>query len=375
MNNYIELLQHLDDTQPSVNESIQNSVLITYLSNVENNPESMSEDQVCNLIKHARKLELVNSEIGQRVNFENGHFKTIYLGTKLTSDMIKRTVFSKCVEKKKKKKVVTCSQDNQSTTIFSYEGHSSISDDFLRKINAISEIISVDWKSAEMYEWLQSVLRVLTLSDTARITTLELDLAQQVIIEVFTGHYPIYNTLLDCVSNLNDLATTLHCGVILKLCCKLSPLLAVKLLHYLDSDAKIKSFFFIKNREMFLRYKFPLAYTYGSNLKSFVVEYKSLVFSSSFISVAALGLLYPRSFLVIPRNETQIEPFVEAFAKTMDIVRINASLIVFKLSQTFGSLAVAAFSGFRQTLVESAINLLEECKNLSLTKYRFPRFR
>lgn len=369
MRNYSELLNYLDVLGRTVTEPAKDSILITYLSYKEKDATSMTNLEVDGLIRHTCHLESVNSEIRQRVNFDNGQFRKSYLATKLTHDITKRTVFSKCVENKYFEKVVSCDRDNSGVINLNYESHCQILDDSYSKINAISKIINIDWKSSAMVNWCQSVLHILNLNNFSRITDVELDLVQQLIVEIYTNHYVVYDAFLNSISNLNDLSSTLHSGIIIKLCCKLSPLIGVKLLQYLDSDDKIRSFFLNKKTELFWRYKLnALPYEYAVNIKTYVIQHRKFIVPTALVTLGSFPYIYSKMVVSKKGSTSLITGPVQEFSIVMDAIKANASLITFKIFDTFGSVIDSAYRGFRNTLLESAINLLLELKLRLLTE-------
>jgi hypothetical protein len=77
------LLNYLNTIEPSISETVRKSVCIvdssysTYndsVNMIKDQIDNMVKDQMVDLTNHACKLELVNLEIRQRINFEEGLF-------------------------------------------------------------------------------------------------------------------------------------------------------------------------------------------------------------------------------------------------------------------------------------------------------------
>ena len=338
-------MEYLDQPHLNIEESSKNAILLKYVSS-----NDCNEDDIKHLVDHHRKLASVNNEIRQRLNFEKDDFKVFCLASRLTPDTLKRKVFSKCIENKYLEKVTTYDlKDKQ----FNYENCCTLSEESYKRIKSASELIKVDWNS--LSTWTDSVLRVFGSSALAEITNVELAIVQQTVVEIFTNHYDTYSAFLECIQHLDEPSFALHSGIILKLCTKLTPLLAVKFYKHLSSDDVIISFFKNKKSEIFWRSKYPSTYNYSNNVRSFMVknQYKLGI---TMLGGTFLGLYYPTYNIVQNSSslakQQLIIPSIKAFSDSMDVIRENASLVVYKLSETAGSLVGSAYEGFRRAMVQ-----------------------
>jgi hypothetical protein len=156
----------------------------------------------------------------------------------------------------------------------------------------------------------------------------------------------------------------------------------MKLFAYLKSDTAIKSFFLEKKTEIYWRNNFPTSFNNACNVKSFYVRNKKIIVPGSLITLGSLAAYNTRALSGPSEGgrDNRISPPIAAFVDAMEIIKVNASLIAYTLSQTFGSVVNSAYGGLRQTLVESVVNLLQDLKiklftDPSTTKSRFPWWR
>jgi hypothetical protein len=357
---FMGFLARLSESDLDTNDS--DAVLLKYVSS----NGAINEQDFESLAEHRRKLKAVNDEIRQRLTFEKSGFRKIYLISKLVPDTRTRPVFSKCIENKYLEKVTVYDDKNK---LFLNEGYNSVSEKVLETIQSVSALIEVNWSSISFRAWSDSVLNVLRLPHIPKLSNVDIDIAQQVMVEIFAKDYDIYLSFINCLNNIDELSLTLYSGILFKLATKLTPLLAVQIFNYFKSDVNIKSFFRDKKAEIFFRNKYPTATLYAQNVKSYLMSHRKAVTRTTFIGLGVFGYTTykrynPTTGEFVSINENALYPSVQAFVDVMESIRKNSMAITFSITRTFGDTVNSAYKGLRQSLIESGMVFVRDLINI-----------
>jgi len=142
-------------------------------------------------------------------------------------------VFARFVENKYLENIITYNNDR-----FEYTGIRVFSDieKHIRKLSSLLEPGNVVEKSKCMLHLFKNV-------HITPITNIELDVIERTFIDIFIKHLQEFTLLVNNIDTIDDLSSVLFNSVTLKICFKLSPLLAIKFMHNFNTDSSICRFF------------------------------------------------------------------------------------------------------------------------------------
>ena len=237
-----------------------------------------NSQDICEATKHATKLYLESSEIAHKnsikedlwsirqsflqeqlnieikrffnINFEDlTSLKSTMLAAKTTPGMDIKPVFAKAIHNRYFEKSATINDKGV------VQPHGiNIPEKASKSIQNISKLLDENANSETIRTRLNHITHIIReAKSNLNLTSVDLDIIESLLIQLFGGnHSQAFFLFVDQINNIENLSSVVFSSITLKICAKLSPLLAAKFLMHFNTDSRMLDFFKgISNKIMF----------------------------------------------------------------------------------------------------------------------------
>jgi hypothetical protein len=187
----------------------------------------------------ALNKEMLNEEVKTRFNFNSSDFKLTMLAVRVTNDLLNKPVFARVIENKYFERIVSFEEEQ-----FKYE-NAQIPPEIVKTLNNLSLTLKNDMSRTDLINWSANVLECLNvferLQELVTLKDFEYESIEKECIRLFLNNFNDFSLFITQIDNIPNLSSVIFSTITFKICLKLTPLLATKLILNYNTDEKVKS--------------------------------------------------------------------------------------------------------------------------------------